>query len=134
MPWILYLAAQSPLLSPAEATIRQVGENRFEVSVGVSNTGFLPTNLTDRGIKAEVIKPVVAVISIEGGRLVEGSRRAEVGHLAGSYPVPDPDRPSSGGAKWIVEATSPPATVQVEVHSQKGGVRRTGPLALRPPD
>ena len=96
----------------------------------VANTGFLPTNLTERGIKAEVIQPVTAVISVEGGRLVEGARRIEIGHLAGSYPVPDQSRSSSGTATWIVETTAASTTVTVEVQSQKGGVVRTGPLTL----
>jgi len=130
IPWILYLAEQSPYLTMTEPRIRDLGENRFEVEVTVGNTGFLPTNLTERGMEAQVVKPVYAYISIEEGVLLNGGKRLNLGHLAGRYPVPDATRKSSAAARWTVQTTSPDATIQIEAISEKGGLVRSAKLKL----
>jgi murein tripeptide amidase MpaA len=130
MPWILYLAKQSPYLTMTAPRIRELGDNKFEVEVTVTNTGFLPTNLTERGMEAQVVKPVYAAISIESGVLLNGGKRLNLGHLAGSYPVPDASRESSAVARWTVQTTSPSATIQIEAISEKGGVVRSDKTKL----
>jgi hypothetical protein len=130
MPWILYLAKESPFLTMSQPEIRALGEDRFEVEVRITNTGYLPTNLTERGMEAQVVKPVYASISIDEGVLLNGGKRLNLGHLAGRYPVPDTSRESSAVARWTVQTTSPNATIQIEASSEKGGVVRTEKLRL----
>jgi hypothetical protein len=130
IPWILYLAEQSPRLEADEPVIRDLGASRFEVTLTVRNTGFLPTNLTRRGREARVVEPVVAEITMEGCRLVEGERRAVLGHLAGRYPDHAPPAPSVATARWIVESESETPTIRIAVTSEKGGTVRSGSLRL----
>lgn len=131
IPWLLYLAHQSPLLRMTNPIVTSIGEGKFQIEVTVQNEGFLPTNLTERAIQAQLIKPVYAAIIINGGELVEGKKRIDLGHLAGSYPVPGPGRKSSAVARWIVHATSSTATIQVEAKSEKAGVKRSALITLR---
>ena len=130
MPWILYLAAQSPILSLDSVWAHKIGEGRFEVNVAIRNRGFLPTHLTERGIQAEVVQPVVAIIDVDGGRLVEGERRTELGHLAGTGQVPA-KRSASATGRWVIEIDGPGASARIEVRSEKGGVIRTGTIELK---
>jgi hypothetical protein len=130
IPWILYLAGQSPILRMSEPAITETGGGRFQVEVTVRNEGFLPTNLTERAIQTRVIKPVYAGIKIEGGELVEGAKRISLGHLAGTYPVTDPARKSSAVARWVIQKTSDRPVIQIEAKSEKGGVVRSARISL----
>ncbi len=130
IPWILYLARQSPVLRMAEPVVTRIAEGTYRIEATVRNAGFLPTNLTERGIEAQVVKPVHAAIRIENGALVEGSKRTSLGHLAGAWPVPDPNRPSSATASWTVKAGGDDTSVIIEAVSEKGGTVRSGPIRL----
>lgn len=129
MPWILYLIEQAPRLAMDEPVVRRLDDSTFEIEVTVRNEGFLPTNLTERGIEARVVDPVVATIEVEDGTLAAGNRRTVLGHLAGTYRVPDPDRPSAATVRWEVRAEAPGAAVRITISSQKGGTLRTAWLS-----
>ena len=130
IPWILFLLEQSPLLEMDEPSAIELADGSYEIAVTVRNTGILPTNLTQRGIEARVIDPVIARITLENAEMQEGAGRIRMGHLAGAYPVPDRDRPSAATARWKVRPTSPGAAVQVTIISQKGGTLRTDRIPL----
>src|SRR5690606_3108568 len=96
MPWILWLAEQSPLLELDQPRVRALGDDRFQVDVTVFNTGVLPTNLTERGlvgrenpdgtVSRQVARSPLVVLEVDGGRVEEGSGRVRLPHLAGSSP------------------------------------------------
>lgn len=130
IPWILYLAEQSPLLEITEPKVTELEGDRFEVEVMVTNTGFLPTNLTERAIEASVVQPVIATIDLEGCTLVEGEKRTRLGHLAGTYPVPEESRASSVTTRWIVHKDAPEARVRITAISEKGGTVRSATYPL----
>lgn len=93
VPWILYLAEQSPMLELGPATVTSLGDGRFDVAFTVSNTGFLPTNLTERGFEGrrtgegeivdQVVAPPLAVLSVNGGSVEGGNGRQRIPHLPG---------------------------------------------------
>lgn len=121
MPWILWLAGQSPLLEMTEPEVTLLGDNQYRVEVKVTNTGYLPTNLTERGIEASVVNPVTATIELEGCELVEGSHRINLGHLAGSYSATEEDRSTTINADWTVKINGAGARIRITVSSEKGG-------------
>ncbi len=125
MPWILWLAGQSPLLEMTEPKVTLLGDNQFRVEVKVTNTGYLPTNLTERGMDASVVNPVIATIELEGCELVEGSHRINLGHLAGSYSATEEDRSTTMTADWIVRKNSAGARIRITASSEKGGTVST---------
>jgi len=141
MPWILYLAEQSPMLEVDTPTVTSLGEGRFRVDVELSNAGYLPTNLTDRGAVGEVhedgetshqvVRPPWARIEVEGARVVEGPVRQNVGHLAGGNPYLQAVTERTRSVAWVVELTGASGVVRITAGSDKAGVVRTDVVPIR---
>jgi hypothetical protein len=141
MPWYLYVAEQSPLLEVTEPRVTAQGDGTFRVEVTLSNAGYLPTTLTDRGavgeareaggVRAPVVRPPWAVLEVKGADITDGAPRRAVGHLAGSNPHLQAVKARSATVSWIVRPTRPGASVRVVAGSDKGGVRRTGEVLVR---
>jgi hypothetical protein len=141
LDWILYLAEQSPLLQLSMPQVTALGGDRFRVSVTVTNTGFLPTNLTERGhtgrpleeggLADQVVRPPIATITLDGATLEDGQARLLLPHLDGSNMHSKAVTEKSHTVDWIVRRTSPDAAVRIAVASDKGGVARTERVALR---
>ncbi|MFC1476888.1 M14 family metallopeptidase [candidate division KSB1 bacterium] len=129
IPWIMYIAQQTPMLEMSEPSVTAVGDNRYRVEVTVTNDGFIPTNLVDRAINARLIKEVEVELEMTGAALVVGERKTRIGHLAGSRPVSD-DRPGARTVSWIVQSESSNASVTVRVVSEKGGTLSSGVVSL----
>jgi len=135
LPWILYLAEQSPLLEVSEPRVRAQADGAYRVEVTVSNAGFLPTSLTDRGavgreradgtLTQQVVRPPAVTLEGEGVEIVEGRARTVIPHLAGSNPFLRAVRESSRVVSWVVRPTGE-ASVRVTARSDKGGTVRTG--------
>lgn len=141
LEWILYLAEQSPLIAVSSPGIAALGGDRYRVSVTVTNTGFLPTNLTERGhmgreldeggLADQIVRPPVATIALDGAELAEGEARLTLPHLDGSNAHSRAVAQNATTVSWIVRATSPAATVRVHVAADKGGTVRTPSVPLR---
>jgi hypothetical protein len=141
MPWILYLAEQSPVLEIGAPTVTPLGESRFRVEVQLRNSGYLPTSLTDRGAVGEVdengetshqvVRPPWARIEVQGARVVEGTERQNVGHLAGENPYLQAVTERVRTVSWVVEPTDDSSAVRVIAGSDKAGVAGTGWLTIR---
>lgn len=131
VPWFIYIANTSPRLRLVEAKARALGGGLFRVHAVVENDGFLPTNLTERALKAELAKPVRARVKLKDAELADGPAAKDLGHIPGARGLRDPG--SSGGAapaanrremSWVVTAKGAGATVEIEVASEKAGVER----------
>ncbi len=141
MPWYLYLAEQSPLLEVAGPRISAQGDGSYRVEVTVSNAGFLPTSLTDRGfvgaegsdgsLRNQVVRPPAATLEGTGFEIIDGPARRVVGHLAGSNPFLEAVTERSRTVSWLVRPLGGEASVAVTVRSDKGGTARTGAVSLR---
>jgi len=134
VPWILYLIKQSPMLEISEPEITSIGDDQFNVEITISNTGYLPTNLTERGFEGrgrnQIVKDVQAIIDISGGSLVEGNAKLRIGHLAGSNPFSKAVTEKSKTVSWVVRRESTDAAIQITAASDKGGTVRTKRIAL----
>jgi len=118
--------AISPRLSVRETDVLPLGDDAWRVRVVVENTGWLPTNVTQRAIERKVVRPLEAEITSEVD--VIGERRVELGQLTGRALKPsmlgagDPTT-DRAKAEWIVRA--PAGTeVDVELRHQRAGVVR----------
>jgi len=120
MPWYLYIGEQSPLLELSEPRVRGQADGTFLVEATLSNAGYQPTSLTDRGavgedqadgtVRAPVVRPAWAVLEVEGADIVDGPARRSVGHLAGSNPYLQAVKERSRTVSWVVRPTGPAAT------------------------
>ncbi len=135
LPWILYLAEQTPRLELGAYTVNRGEDGVFTIEVTVRNTGFLPTSLTGRGAvgseaaegelpRDQVVQPVHLTLEVEGGVVVDGPARLNVGHLAGTnefLPGLGPDRAT---ATWRVAVEADAASIRVHAVSEKAGTVR----------
>lgn len=127
VPWMLWLAEISPRVVIRGIEVTPVaGDDVYEVSVTVENEGYLPTNITQRALDAEVAVPVRAIVEVTDAELVVGEHRTDVGHLLGSR---DTQRSADDGGTrhtlhYVVRSTGRSPTMSVEIRSEKGGVSR----------
>lgn len=150
LPWILYLAEQSPLVTVSEPVVTALqgaggdpGRNggTFRIEVVVTNTGFLPTSLTDRGavghqrpdgtMDRQIVRSPAVTLEHPGLELVEGRARTVIPHLAGSNPFLEAADSPSRTVSWVVRTVGGERAVRVAVHSDKGGVARSGWVVVR---
>ncbi len=137
LPWILYLAEQSPLLAVTETRVEPLDEDGlFRVSATVSNEGFLPTSATGRGavgrerpdggVDRQVVRPPAVALERRGLEIVSGGARIALGHLAGANAFLATGAGREATVSWTVRKTAAEARVRVVASSDKGGVARSG--------
>ena len=141
LPWILYLAEQGPLITVGDPVVTALGDGAFRVEATVTNTGFLPTSVTDRGavgrerpdgrIDRQVVRSPAVTLTYPGLELVEGTARAVIPHLAGSNPFLEAVTEASHTVTWVVRVTGGERAVRVTAESDKGGTVRSGWVAVR---
>ena len=150
LPWVLYLAEQGPLVTVSEPVVTALqgaggdpgrGGGTFRIEVVVTNTGFLPTSLTDRGavgrqrpdgtMDRQVVRSPAVTLEHPGLELVEGRARTVIPHLAGSNPFLEAAESPSRTVSWVVQTVGGEPAVRVTVHSDKGGVARSGWVVVR---
>ena len=131
MLWLTEIAPQIEIIDVEVIALEGGDPNTFRVRVDVENSGYLPTNITQRALDAEIAVPVRALAELTGAELVEGNGRVDIGHLKGSRPGGGPGAPTSttGSAEFLVRATQSNPLIALTVVSERGGtVRRTVPL------
>ena len=141
LPWILYLAEQSPLIAMSDPEVTALDDGTFRVDATVTNTGFLPTSVTDRGavgrerpdgtVDRQVVRAPAVTLTHPGLEIVEGTTRTVIPHLAGSNTILQAAAASSHTVSWIVRPTGGERAVRVTAESDKGGTVRSGWAAVR---
>jgi hypothetical protein len=122
-------ALAAPCLTIAHTGVDEVGDGTWRVTIGVANTGWLPTTVTAHAGIHDLVRPIVAELhaapaSGTGVQVVDGANRRALGQLAGSSAVRltwgtdgTPDRAT---CSWLVRA--PAGTeVAVEVRHERAG-------------
>ena len=71
----------SPCLTIDSLTCTKKAEGIYEIAAVPANKGYLPTNLTENGIRLKTIKPVE--VTIDGAEVLTGRRTETVGQLEG---------------------------------------------------
>jgi hypothetical protein len=133
----LFQALSSPLLRHRTTNVEPIGDGSWRVRVAVENSGWMPTNVTQRALDQDVVQPLVARAHLPAGAvLATGTERLELGQLSGralhtsairQFGTADPAT-DVGVAEWVVVA---PAGTSFEVefrHDRAGLV--TVPVTL----
>src|SRR5205085_11178417 len=130
--WAIWHLLISPLLRLRSTEVEALGDGAWRVRVVVENTGWLPTNVTEKALERKAVRPIEARLTAPDGVSVVGDDKVELGQLGGRVGKhsmlggfggttdPTVDRAK---AEWIVRARAG-ATVDVEVWSQRAGVVR----------
>ena len=125
--WMLWLAEISPRVVIKDVAAHPVGsEDVVKVTVVIENEGYLPTNITQRALDAEVAVPVRAMVRLTDAALVTGSARTDLGHLPGTRDTQGATGTGATGRtlEYAVRLTGSAPTFSITIQSEKGGVAR----------
>jgi hypothetical protein len=82
----IYQAMAAPRLEIKHTQVTALGDDVWKVSIGVANTGWLPTDITQYARQKRIVLPAtVELTSVDHARVefVEGEARARIGQLEG---------------------------------------------------
>jgi Zinc carboxypeptidase len=116
-------ALAAPCIEIRHTAVEPVGDDAWRVTIGVANTGWLPTTVSKRG--ADLVRPILA--DLTGAMdVLDGPGRRPLGQLAGSSSARFTDgtagTPDRTSCSWLVRA--PAGTpVTVTIRHQRAGSR-----------
>ncbi len=119
-------ALAAPCLSLTVVAVEPVGHATWRVTVGMANTGWLPTTVTTYAAKHDLVRPIVADIEGDGVAVLDGPARRTLGQLSGASSVRlgvdgTPDRTV---CRWLVSG-DPGTEVTVTARHQRAGTVAT---------
>ncbi len=79
----VYQALCSPRLEIRHTAVSRLGDDTWRVEVGLANTGWLPTDVSQRARKERLVKPIVVELTGDGVTVLDKPARREVGQLEG---------------------------------------------------
>jgi len=127
----VYQALASPALAASHTNAVWLGGDTWRVEFGITNTGWLPTDVTAHARTTHLVLPLVA--TIEGAEVLGGPARLELGQLEGRSVARFSGRhdgtPDRTLATWVVRA---PVGTEVRLtasHQRAGRVEATVVLA-----
>jgi len=121
--WMLWLAETSPLLSINTTEVTAVEKNKVvTLTSEIQNIGYLPTNITQRAIEANINQPVRAVLQLKNAELISGKLRTDLGHITGSRDSDDASSSSKRNLTYGIRINGSDATATLTIYSDKGGV------------
>jgi hypothetical protein len=130
-------ALAAPCLAVRRAAVTPLGPTTWRIEVGLANSGWLPTYVSARAKRADLVLPLVAEVIGEGVRVVDGPARRRLGQLEGRAATRFSGRvdgtPDRVLASWVVEAPAGTAVEVVARHPRAGTVRQSLTLAAAGP-
>jgi len=132
--WLVFLGLASPRLEIRSLGSEPVGEGIWKVRLVIDNTGWLPTNGSQRALDIRGVEGVVAELSLPpAARLVEGELRRSVGQLAGrneqrstaTWWGYNPGTPDRAVVDWKVAAPAGTTLSVTASHVRAGTARAT---------
>jgi hypothetical protein len=131
--WALFHLLVSPLLEVRALEVEKLGESSFLVRLVLQNSGWLPTNVTEKALERKTVREVEVEVELpDGARLVGGEVKTEAGQLKGE----PTSAPPPGGRTTSRRATSPSSSGwsrrRPEPRSpSKHGIRAPAPCGAR---
>jgi hypothetical protein len=131
--WALFHTLVSPLLEVHSLDVERVGEGAWLLRLVLLNSGWLPTNVTEKAVERKAVRPVEVELTLpDGARLASGERLVDAGQLTGRVHKRSAlwwgnDESTSDRVKleWVVEAPEG-AEIGIEARHQRAGtIRRT---------
>jgi hypothetical protein len=130
----IYQAMASPRLEIKLAEATSLGGDVWKVRLGVANTGWLPTTVTQHAKKMKIVLPAVVEISGANGssvEVIEGEARVRIGQLDGRSKVLLDGGAMSDGTTdrhlqtWIIRAKSGTVVTLSATHQRAGSASTT---------
>jgi murein tripeptide amidase MpaA len=136
--WAIWHVLIAPELTLRSASATPIGDDTWRVQVVVQNSGFLPTQVTQKALDRKAVRPVEAEISLPdaaaaaGAEVVGNELRKELGQLGGrvlkssmlgGFGAASDQTYDLAKAEWVVRAPVG-TTVNVVVRHDRAGVVR----------
>lgn len=120
--WMLWLAEISPrlIINFVEAT--PIEKKVVILSSEIQNVGYLPTNITQRAIDANLNNPVRAILELKNAELISGKLRTDLGQIKGSRDSEASSKESKRNLVYVIKITGSNATAKLTIYSDKGGI------------
>lgn len=122
-------ALAAPELALRRTRAVPLGGRTWRVEAGVANTGWLPTDVSARARKNDLVRPVVAEVAGEEVAVVGGPARQTLGQLDGRAALRFADghdgTPDRALATWVVEADPGTEVTVTAWHPRAGRTRAT---------
>jgi hypothetical protein len=77
----IFQALAAPCIEIVHTDVRLLGGDTWRIEVGIGNTGWLPTDVSQHARKQHIVLPLAATLS--GAEVVGGPARVELGQLEG---------------------------------------------------
>ena len=130
--WLVWHLLISPCLEIYEVSAHSLGDGTYRVRLVVHNTGWLPTNVTEKALEKKLVRGCICEIELPVGATLEvGKPREELSQLEGraykpSTPIRRHADPTKDRAKveWVVRAPQG-GTVKLSARHERAGVVRT---------
>ena len=127
----LFLALVSPRLEVRSFESEAVGDGAFRLRLVLENSGWLPTNVTQKALERKAVRPIEVELELpDGARVATGKEREEAGQLDGRVERRNVmwwavDHSTSDLAKleWVVEAPTGSRIGVVARHERAGTAR-----------
>ena len=124
----LFLALVSPRLEIRSFESEAVGDGAFRLRLVLENSGWLPTNVTQKALERKAVRPIDVELELpDGARVATGKEREEAGQLDGRVERRNVmwwavDHSTSDLAKleWVVEAPAGSRIGVVARHERAG--------------
>lgn len=118
-----------PYLQIKEVKTESLGDKLFRIKATVENTGFLPTNVTQKAVQNRRAKPVVAKLELDKADLLCGKDKTEIGHIKGNalpartmFMLPRGTAPQNKKTvEWLIRVKGKGASARITFVSQKAG-------------
>jgi murein tripeptide amidase MpaA len=127
----------SPRLEVRSLDAERVGEGVWRVQLVLENTGWLPTNVSDKALERKAVRELEVLLELpEGARLVAGEPVTKAGQLEGRvhkrstlwWTTNDATK-DRAKLEWVVEAPNGGELGLVAKHQRAGTVRERVALA-----
>jgi murein tripeptide amidase MpaA len=135
--WALWHLLISPLLEVKSLDVEALDEEKYKVQLVLQNTGWLPTQVTEKALERKAVRPLEVELTLpEGAELVAGERRTEAGQLQGRvhrrsvlWWGGDDSTADLTKLEWVIEAPDGGELGIEARHQRAGTVRRVVSLA-----
>ncbi len=129
LPFALALGDMLPHLAVYTLEVTPLEEEKYRLNLVVENTGFLPTFTSKQGKKRQAVRPVRVELDLpEGVSILNGKRRAELGHLEGRSNKLDVDTlwetsptDNRARAEWVLKAPQG-SVITLHILSDRAGI------------
>jgi Zinc carboxypeptidase len=130
--WAIFHTLISPLLEVRSLDVERLGGDSFLVRLVVQNSGWLPTQVTEKAVERAAVRPIEVELELpDNARVIGGEVKTEVGQLHGRVHKRSTtwwgnDESTNDRAKleWVVEAPAGAEIGVVAKHPRAGTVRR----------